>query len=162
MAGNTGDTGNTGNTGDTGNTGNSGSAGRVDLERRDGKLWLKFGTQTYEEHPMILEAGVARSVCGARSMMAAFGIPLRFPEAIHFRYPEPAHRAAYDRVFGVPLFFGSDVNAIVVDEAFMSLVWPQSRICWTRSLARRPAARTPCIHLRAGLSGGTPLSASSA
>jgi AraC-like DNA-binding protein len=104
----------------------SGSAGQVDVERRNGKLWLKFGTQTYEEHPMIMEAGVARSVCGARSMMAAFGIPLRFPEAIHFRYPEPAHRAEYDRVFGVPLFFGSDVNAIVVDEAFMALVWPQS------------------------------------
>ena len=103
-------------------------AGRVDIERRDGKVWLKFGTQTYEEHPVIMESGVARCVCGARSMMAALGMSLRFPEAIHFRYPEPAHRAAYDRVFGVavPLFFGSDVNAIVVDEAFMSLAWPQS------------------------------------
>src|ERR1041385_7014103 len=33
-------------------------AGRIEVVRRSGKLWLTFGTNTYDDYPIILEAGM--------------------------------------------------------------------------------------------------------
>jgi len=99
----------------------------IDLVHRDGKLWIKLGSSIYSRYPAVAEAGIARVVSGARSLLKSMSgeSPASFPEAIHFTYPEPAHRAEYDRLFGVPLVFNSDMNAIAVDPAVLTLPMPK-------------------------------------
>jgi AraC-like DNA-binding protein len=96
--------------------------------RRGGKVWIKVASALYARYPAVTEAAIARCVCGTRRLLTSLGgraATLRFPEAICFTYPEPAHRAEYDRLFGVPLVFGSDMNAIAVDPVFLSMPMPK-------------------------------------
>jgi AraC-like DNA-binding protein len=58
-----------------------------------------------------------------------------FPRAIYFNYEEPSYRSEYDRVFRVPLFFGSDRTAMLVDDGFLGLRMPSSNPYVTRVLA---------------------------
>ena len=91
---------------------------------RGGKIWIRLASALYARYPMLTESGVARTVCGTRRMIESFGVrgsTPRFPDALHFTHPEPPHRKQYDRLFGVPLTFASDMNAIVVDPAFLSI-----------------------------------------
>lgn len=99
----------------------------VELVHRDGKLWIKLGSSIYSRYPAVTEAGIARVVGGARSLLKSMSgaSSKSFPDAIHFTYPEPPHRAEYDRLFGVPLVFESDMNAIAVDPALLTLPMPK-------------------------------------
>lgn len=96
---------------------------RFEFIRKDGDVWLKFTSTLYVDNPLLTESAFARGVCGGREFLKSSGMsmPNAFPKAIHFTYEEPSYRAEYDRVFGVPLFFGSWMNALVVDEGFLSL-----------------------------------------
>ncbi len=49
-----------------------------------------------------------------------------FLRAIHFVHKQPGYRSEYDRVFGAPLVFSSDRNAMLVEEVFLSLPMPGS------------------------------------
>ena len=99
----------------------------VELVHRDGKVWIKLGSSIYSRYPAVTEAGIARVVGGARSLLKSMSSTATksFPDAIHFTYPEPPHRAEYDRLFGVPLVFESDMNAIAVDPALLALPMPK-------------------------------------
>jgi AraC-like DNA-binding protein len=98
----------------------------MEIVRDGGDLWLRSTSRLYVENPLLTESAFARCVCGVRAMIAS--IPslahMRFPKAIHFTHKEPGYRAEYDRIFGVPLVFESDMNAIVVDEALMQVSLP--------------------------------------
>jgi AraC-like DNA-binding protein len=50
---------------------------------------------------------------------------LVFPKAIRFTHKEPSYRAEYDRIFGVPVFFESHMNAFLIDEAFLNIKLPR-------------------------------------
>ena len=45
--------------------------------------------------------------------------------SIRFTHAEPSYRAEYDRIFGVPLVFGSSMNALLFDEELLSMRLPQ-------------------------------------
>jgi len=95
---------------------------------RGGKIWIRLVSALYARYPVLTESGVARTVCAVRTRLRSLGgrqTTLRFPDALHFTYPEPPHRKEYDRLFGVPMTFASDMNAIVVDPAFLSMPTPQ-------------------------------------
>jgi AraC-like DNA-binding protein len=47
-----------------------------------------------------------------------------FPKAVHFRHEGPNYRAEYDRIFGAPVVFGSDRDALLLDERFVLLKQP--------------------------------------
>ncbi|MDT4967370.1 MAG: hypothetical protein QOJ64_2107 [Acidobacteriota bacterium] len=100
-----------------------GNADAVELVREGGDLWLKSTSEVYIDNPLLTESAFARNVCGVRTMCASLpgfaNIP--FPKAIRFTHKEPGYRAEYDRIFGVPLFFGSDMNALLLDEGFMTV-----------------------------------------
>ena len=51
---------------------------------------------------------------------------VQFPKAIRFTHAEPSYRAEYDRIFGVPLFFGSHMNALLMDEALLNIKLPRT------------------------------------
>lgn len=108
--------------------GDDSGAPAIELVQRDGKLWIKLGSSVYSRFPAVTESGIARVVSGARSLLKSYGGDSstgKFPEAIHFTYPEPPHRSEYDRMFGVPLVFNSDMNAIAIDPAVLSLPMPK-------------------------------------
>src|SRR5216684_8350153 len=105
-----------------------GTADAIELVRENGDVWMKFTSEIYKANPLLAESGFARNVCGARALTAS--IPslanLQFPKAIRFTHAEPSYRAEYDRIFGVPLFFGSHMNAWLVDEAFLKMKLPRT------------------------------------
>ena len=104
-----------------------GTSDRLELIRDRGKVWLKAASGLYVENPLLTEAAFARCVCGARALFGATHDATRwpYPKAIHFTHGEPSYRAEYDRIFGVPLVFGSHMNALLMDEEFLSIRPPQ-------------------------------------
>jgi AraC-like DNA-binding protein len=98
----------------------------LELIREGDKVWLKATSEAYVNHPLLTESGFARSVCGARALARSkLGVTdWPYPKAIHFTHAEPSYRAEYDRIFGVPLVFGSHMNALLMDEAFLSIRRP--------------------------------------
>jgi AraC-like DNA-binding protein len=105
-----------------------GTANAVEFVRENGDVGFKFTSEVYVAHPLLTESGFARGVCGAREMLASMpdSAHLSFPKAIHFTHKEPSYRAEYDRIFGVPLVFESHMNALLIDEAFLSMRWPHT------------------------------------
>jgi len=103
-----------------------GNRDAVELVHEGGELWLKSASEVYVEHPLLTESAFARTVCGVRPMLASLPgfANMPFPKAIRFTHKEPDYRAEYDRIFGVPLFFGSNMNALALDEGFMKLSLP--------------------------------------
>lgn len=103
---------------------NADTTDQIEFIRQDGKVWLKFASQIYIDNPLLTESGFARCACGAREM-PGFSKGLPFIKAIHFTHEEPSYRAEYDRIFGVPLFFGSQMNAFLIDEALINIKLPR-------------------------------------
>ena len=99
--------------------------GRVDSPDRfqhwpagNGMLWL-VDTQRYPgEFPESVEQSLGRLVCGPRRLY-----PDSFAKEVHFIHPAPSYRSEYERIFRVPVIFGSDKNALLIDER-----WPSQKI----------------------------------
>ncbi|HEV2705927.1 MAG TPA: AraC family transcriptional regulator [Pyrinomonadaceae bacterium] len=100
----------------------------LELVRDESGVWLKMTSHVYVDNPLLIESAFARSICGARELFGATEDFSKwpYPKAIHFTHREPSYRAEYERVFGVPLFFGSHMNALLMDEAFLSLRLPRA------------------------------------
>jgi AraC-like DNA-binding protein len=96
---------------------------RIQFIREGDDLWLWSSTVLYLECPYLVETNFAQCVLGAREM---FGPDWPYPKAIRFAHSEPAYRAEYDRIFGVPLYFGSGMNALLMDDAVMSIKLPRT------------------------------------
>jgi AraC-like DNA-binding protein len=105
-----------------------GNADASEFVRENGDVGFRFTGEIYVDYPLLLESGLARGICGAREMLASMPgfANVTFPKAIHFTHKEPGYRAEYDRIFGVPLFFGSHMNAIMIDEALLNIKLPQT------------------------------------
>ena len=90
-------------------------------------VWVRSTSRIYVEHPILTESAFARTVSGVRAMLASMPEFARrpFPKALRFTHKEPSYRGEYDRIFGVPLFFESPMNAILIDEAFMQMTPPR-------------------------------------
>ena len=103
-----------------------GTADAIEFVRENGDVWLKFTSNIYTDNPLLIESGFARNVCGARALAASMPnfANLKFPKAIRFTHAEPSYRAEYDRIFGVPLFFNSHMNALLADEAILNMKLP--------------------------------------
>lgn len=103
-----------------------GTADAIEFVRENGDVWLKFTSNIYTANPLLIESGFARNVCGARALAASMPnfANLKFPKAIRFTHAEPSYRAEYDRIFGVPLFFDSHMNGLLMDEAILNMKLP--------------------------------------
>jgi AraC-like DNA-binding protein len=105
-----------------------GTADAIELVRENGDVWMKFTSEIYKDNSLLTESGFARNVCGARALAASMPefANLTFPKAIRFTHSEPSYRAEYDRIFGVPLFFDSHMNALQTDEAILNMKLPRT------------------------------------
>jgi AraC-like DNA-binding protein len=98
-----------------------------ELVREEGKVWLKATSLLYVDYPLLTESAFARCICSARELFGATHDFAKwpYPKAVHFTHEEPSYRAEYDRVFGVPIVFGSRMNALLMDEEFLSIRLPR-------------------------------------
>lgn len=116
-----------------------GNSDAMELVREGGDLWLKSTWGAYIDNPLLTESAFARTVTTVRAMWSS--IPdlarLRFPKAIRFTHKEPGYRAEYDRIFGVPLFFGSNMNALSLDEGFLKVSLPRANPHLSQALIAR-------------------------
>lgn len=100
---------------------------RLELVRDGGGVWLKLTSPLYNNR-LLVESSFAQSICGAREMFGSTNDFSKwpYPKAIHFTHEEPSYRSEYDRIFGVPLVFGSRMNALLMDEEFLSIRLPRA------------------------------------
>jgi AraC-like DNA-binding protein len=97
---------------------------RLVLQREGGQLWLVDTRKNPNDSPEITESSFARMVCRSRR---GFG-ESQFVKAVHVTHAAPTYRTEYDRIFQTPVFFESDKNALLTDEAWLTLKLPrQSR-----------------------------------
>ena len=93
-----------------------GNGDRYQLSRAAGQLWVVDARRNANDFPELTESTFARMVCSTRRCFR----DAPFFKAVHFTHAEPAYRAEYDRIFRVPVVFGSDRNALQIDEALLS------------------------------------------
>lgn len=96
-----------------------GNGDRLQLSQRGGQLWVIDCRRNPNDFPELTESTFARMVCSTRRVMGDAML-----EEVHFTHAEPAYRAEYDRIFRVPLVFGSDKNALRLDSRLSSVLKP--------------------------------------
>ena len=105
-----------------------GKGNAIELVHEGGDVWLKSTIQAYIDNPLLTESAFARTVTSVRTAWSSIpGLArLTFPKTIRFTHAEPSYRAEYDRIFGVPIFFGSDMNALSLDAEFLKVSLPRA------------------------------------
>jgi AraC-like DNA-binding protein len=93
-----------------------GTADRLQLTREGGQLWMADTRKNPNDFPELTESTFARMACTSRRALGA----TLFVKAVHVTHAAPAYRAEYDRIFQVPVVFGSDKNALAIDPALMT------------------------------------------
>ncbi|MBP6011650.1 MAG: AraC family transcriptional regulator [Alphaproteobacteria bacterium] len=90
---------------------------RFQLQRRDEELWLVDTRIDPNSFPEMTESTFSRFI----SETARHFPDARFAKAVHVTHAKPDHSAEYDRVFKVPVTFGSEKNAIMIDATWLSI-----------------------------------------
>jgi AraC-like DNA-binding protein len=93
-----------------------GTGDRFQLRRLAGQLWFVDARRSPNDFPELTESTFARMTCSMRKLPG----DRQIIRAVHFTHADPGYRAEYDRILGVPVVFGSDMNAIRIDESLMS------------------------------------------
>ncbi|CUS46505.1 MAG: AraC family transcriptional regulator ligand-binding domain-containing protein [Pseudomonadota bacterium] len=93
------------------------SGGRFQLTPIDGELWLVDMRSDPNAFPEMTESTWSRFIS---ETMRHFP-DAAFAKAVHVTHEAPDHAADYERVLKVPVTFGSDRNAIMIDPSWLSI-----------------------------------------
>lgn len=93
-----------------------GGADRMVLVPRHDGLWLVDRRPDPNAFPELTESGFARMAASGRRLGVA--APLR---EVHVTHAAPPWRAEYDRIFGVPVVFEAEWNAVRIDAGMMDV-----------------------------------------
>jgi AraC-like DNA-binding protein len=88
---------------------------RFQLQRIAGRLWLIDLRRNPNDFPELTESSFARMACTTRRLAGerpAF-------DAVHVTHSAPIYRSEYDRIFRVPVVFGSNRNGLRIDEGLL-------------------------------------------
>lgn len=98
-------------------------ADRFQIVRDDAGPWLVDARLHPNAFPELTESTFARMVSSARRHGYA-----PFATAVQVTHAEPSYRGEYDRIFSAPVSFGSNRNALLLDESLLSEgIAPQPR-----------------------------------
>lgn len=92
------------------------SGPRFTIGPRDGGVWIEDQRRNPNDFPELTESTWARFACNYAN---AFPGRPHYIKAVHMTHPAPAHRAAYDQFFTMPVTFESDRNALLIDPNFV-------------------------------------------
>lgn len=93
-----------------------GTGDRFQLRREAGELWFVDMRRNPNDFPELTESTFARMACTSRRFFGDRQVFL----AVHVTHAEPSYVAEYERVFRVPVVFGSDRNALRMDAAMVA------------------------------------------
>jgi AraC-like DNA-binding protein len=96
-------------------TDNEGGGDRFSMVFDRGGLWMVDNRKAPNDFPELTESAFAQLICGPRRLDPTYSV-----KAVHVTHPAPPHRADYERIFRAPVVFGSDRNAVQLDEAWVS------------------------------------------
>ncbi|MEM9013658.1 MAG: AraC family transcriptional regulator [Pseudomonadota bacterium] len=99
-----------------------GPAERLAIEHKSGEVWMVLTCDKSVDHPLITESAFARIVCSFDRLLGS----RECVREVHFAHGEPTYSDEHQRVFGVPVRFGTDKNAIRIDAAALSAPLPPS------------------------------------
>ena len=93
------------------------SGDRFTIVRGNGEVWIEDRRRNPNDFLELTESTWARFVCED-----ARYFPHRppFVKAVHVTHAAPPYRSEYDRVLRAPVVFGSDKNALLIDETWLS------------------------------------------
>jgi AraC-like DNA-binding protein len=86
------------------------------LVREEGQLWIVDVRPDPNAFPELTESTFARMMCTSRKILGETQVF----RTVFVTHPEPSYRSEYDRIFRVPVVFGSSRNALQIDEAIVS------------------------------------------
>lgn len=89
---------------------------RLRMIRKGDEVW--FAESRNDDFPEGAESSYARTVCTARLLFPG----AEYVKAVHFTHAEPPYRAEYDRIFRMPIVFGSECNAMVTDATWLDQI----------------------------------------
>ena len=82
---------------------------------KDAGLWIVDNRENPNDFPELTESTFARAICGPRR----FGVT-QLAKAVHVTHPAPSYRNEYERIYGCPVTFGADWNAVLLDTKWMN------------------------------------------
>jgi AraC-like DNA-binding protein len=82
---------------------------------RHGGIWAVDNRENPNDFPELTESSLARMICGPRR----FGVT-QIAKAVHVTHKAPAWRAEYERIYGAPVTFEAEWNAVQLDEKWMT------------------------------------------
>ncbi|MGD0866849.1 MAG: AraC family transcriptional regulator [Rhizomicrobium sp.] len=88
---------------------------RFKVAQKDGGLWAVDNRENPNLFPELTESTFARMICAPRR----FGVT-QIAKAVHVTHPAPVYRAEYERIYGAPVTFEADWNAVQLDEKWMT------------------------------------------
>jgi AraC-like DNA-binding protein len=88
---------------------------RFKVAHKDGGLWAVDNRENPNLFPELTESTFARMICAPRR----FGVT-QIAKAVHVTHPAPVYRAEYERIYGAPVTFEADWNAVQLDEKWMT------------------------------------------
>lgn len=92
-----------------------GNGERFQLRRTGGQFWVVDARRNPNDFLELTESTFARMVCSTRRGLG----DTQILKELHVTHAAPAYRAEYDRIFRVPVTFGSDTNGLRIDEALL-------------------------------------------
>jgi AraC-like DNA-binding protein len=92
-----------------------GGPNRFQIMRKNATLWVVDTRENANEFPELTESTFARMICAPRK----FGIA-QAAKAVHVTHAAPVYRDEYERIYGAPVTFESDWNAMQIDEFLMT------------------------------------------
>jgi AraC-like DNA-binding protein len=87
---------------------------RFKIVAKDGGLWTVDTRENPNAFPELTESTFARAICGPRR----FGVT-SLAKAVHVTHKAPAYRAEYERIYGAPVTFEAEWNAVLMDEKWL-------------------------------------------
>lgn len=92
-----------------------GPSPRLQVRWRGAEVWLVDTRENPNDFPELTESTFARLICGPRG----FGVT-QLVKAVRVTHPAPAYRDEYRRIYGAPVTFEAEENAMLVDPVWFS------------------------------------------
>jgi len=90
---------------------------RFHIVKRDGQVWLEDRRRHPNDFPELTESTWTRFIVGSAQAFPRAA----FAKAAYVPHSAPGHRAEYERLWQVPVFFASGRNALLIEESWLSL-----------------------------------------